>query len=109
MIRKLLACAVVALCVGVIATSAFAIEIVNPRNGHGGPTVHAVVPPGNTTFATVRTVLQWAFGNQRIKVFTTDSCVNGQRVFTANSIWLNHFTGEITIQQDRSVVIGTCP
>ena len=91
------------------ATFAFAIEVVNPKNGHSGPTVHAVVPPGNTTFSTVRTLLQWAIGNQRIKTFTTESCVDGEKVFSANSVWLNHFTGEISVVVDRSVVIGLCP
>lgn len=34
--------------------SANGVEVVAPMNGHTGPTVHVIAPPGNTTYAPVR-------------------------------------------------------
>lgn len=80
--------------VGLVATSAHAGKIVSYNPSYG-------FQP--------RTLFQWAIGNQRLYVFTVESCVDGQRRFSVNSVWLNHFTGEVTVQVDRSVVVGSCP
>lgn len=76
------------------ATFAFAGKIVSPNPSYGQP---------------IKVIYQWAIGNQRMAVFTVDSCVNGQKTFAVFSVWYNHFTHETTVQLDGSVVTGTCP
>ena len=70
-------------------------------------TAHAVTrwSPNPSTFSPIRIVLQWIIGNQRIALVTSDSCQNGHKVFTVTSVYLNHFTRQITVQVD-SVVTG---
>lgn len=94
MIRKLLACAVVVLCVGVIAGSASAIEIVNPNNGHRGPTVHAVVPPGNTTYAVARVLAEWVVGGFG---FNLTSTVEYTDKDGCKQVWRQYWRGPVPV------------
>ncbi len=59
MIRKAAVLILVAVLFILVAAPVHATPIISPRNGHQGPTTHAVVPPGNTTYAqpsVIRTV-----------------------------------------------------
>lgn len=67
-----------------------------------------------TSFSPIRIIGQWAIGNQRVALTTTDNWrQNGpcwEKVFTVYSVWYNHFTHETTVQIDGQVVTQTvCP
>jgi len=50
-----------------------------------------------SSFSPIRVLSQWAIGNQRIAQSTHDFCQNSQKIFALTEVWLNHYTGEITV------------
>ena len=51
MTRKILSLCMIVALIATAAIDVLATPIKNPMNGHTGPTVHAITPPGNTTYA----------------------------------------------------------